>query len=85
MSSRQQSAGDGESDGRPSGRPTRPTFIGRSVNPSGSGGADVNIPAPVIDEIGGLETGEGGDKVDLVYDREARCLEIYLPDNTGDD
>lgn len=81
MSSRQQEAGDDE---RPRGRPTRVTYPCRSVNPSGTNGADVNIPSNIPEEIGGLETGKGGDKVDLVWDRDERVLEIYFPDNTDE-
>lgn len=60
-------------------RPTEKTYFGRSILPNGNGAA-VGIPAEVRQDQG-LEAGEGGDTVDLHYDREAGEMTIYFPDN----
>ena len=58
-------------------RPTEKPYFGRSILPNGDGAA-VGIPAEVQHDLG-LEAGEGGDTVDMKYDRESATLEIYFP------
>lgn len=55
------------------------SYLCRSVLPHGETGAAVGIPADVRRDVE-LEAGEGGDVVDLEYNREEGTLTVHLPE-----